>query len=60
MYDRALSAFPTAVRIGVTCEARVRPALPADPWDVPMHLVVTESRLLGRGSVRSMCKEIHP
>lgn len=60
MYDRALSAFPSAVRIGVTCETRVHPALPADRWDVPMHLVVTESRLLGRGSVRGMCKETHP
>ncbi|MCW5891827.1 MAG: 5-formyltetrahydrofolate cyclo-ligase [bacterium] len=59
MYDRALSAFPSAVRIGVTCEARLRPTLPTDRWDVPMHLVVTESRLLGRGATRSMCKETH-
>lgn len=60
MYDRALSDFPSAVRIGVGCEARVRPALPADPWDVPMHLVVTESRLLGRGTARGMRKETNP
>lgn len=60
MYDRALSDFPSAVRIGVACEARVRASLPADPWDVPMHLVVTESRLLGRGIARGMRKETNP
>lgn len=60
LYDRALSAFPSAVRIGVTCETRLQAALPADRWDVPMHLVVTESRLVGRGTARCMRKETDP
>jgi 5-formyltetrahydrofolate cyclo-ligase len=60
LYDRALSGFPSAVRIGVTCEPRLQAALPVDRWDVPMHLVVTESRLVGRGIVRGMCKETYP
>ena len=46
-YDRLLArARPGARLIGVTVERRVFPAIPADRFDVPMDLVVTEERLI--------------
>jgi 5-formyltetrahydrofolate cyclo-ligase len=45
-YDRALPTIPLAYRVGVTLEALVVDRLPVDAWDVPMHLIATEIRLL--------------
>jgi 5-formyltetrahydrofolate cyclo-ligase len=44
-YDRALARHPHAVRIGLAWEQQLVPAVPAEPWDVPMHAVVTESEI---------------
>ena len=41
-YDRAFAAHPEAWRIGVAWSVQEVPALPADPWDVPLHAVATE------------------
>ncbi len=41
-YDRAFARFPDAMRIGVAYALQEVPALPADPWDVPLHAIVTE------------------
>jgi len=41
-YDRAFAAFPNAVRIGVAWSVQEVDALPADPWDMPLHAVATE------------------
>ena len=41
-YDRAFSAFPKAVRIGVAWSVQLIEGLTADPWDVPLHAVATE------------------
>lgn len=41
-YDRAFAAHPAAWRIGFAWSVQEVPALPADPWDVPLHAVVTE------------------
>ena len=41
-YDRAFAALPRARRIGVAWSVQEVAALPADPWDVPLHAVVTE------------------
>ncbi len=41
-YDRAFAAFPDAIRVGVAYAVQQVPALPADPWDVPLHAIVTE------------------
>jgi 5-formyltetrahydrofolate cyclo-ligase len=41
-YDRAFSAFPQALRIGVAWSVQLIEGLTADPWDVPLHAVATE------------------
>ena len=41
-YDRAFAAFPDAKRIGVAYSMQRVDSLPADPWDVPLHAIVTE------------------
>ncbi len=59
-YDRALARFSHALRIGVTRERRLVPQLPEERHDVPMHVVVTEGRLLlsgRRGNAPSPVKE---
>jgi 5-formyltetrahydrofolate cyclo-ligase len=44
-YDRLLPRLPPdAVRIGVCFACQVVPAVPREPHDVPMHLVVHERR----------------
>lgn len=46
-YDRLLArARPAARLIGVTTERRVFPSIPHDRFDIPMHLVVTEERVI--------------
>jgi 5-formyltetrahydrofolate cyclo-ligase len=51
-YDRAFAEFPDALRIGLAWSVQHVPALPADPWDVPLHAVVTERgvHLLGENA----------
>lgn len=47
VYDRFLAALdPSTRRIGVVPDARVVPQLPADSHDIPMHMVVTERRVI--------------
>lgn len=41
-YDRAFAAFPDALRIGVAWDVQRVDALPVDPWDMPLHAIVTE------------------
>lgn len=41
-YDRAFAVFPDAWRIGVAWSIQQVEALPADPWDVPLHAIATE------------------
>ena len=50
-YDRTLPRFPGLVRIGLAMDDFVVDCLPTDPWDVPMHLVVTEDDLLVADSI---------
>lgn len=45
-YDRTLPTFPGACRLGLTLETLLLDRVPTDPWDVPMHLIATEHRLL--------------
>ena len=42
-YDRAFAAYPAAWRVGVAWAMQEVAALVPDPWDVPLHAVVTES-----------------
>ena len=42
-YDRYMATLPSGiVKIGVTPDALLLPALPHDPWDIPMDWIVTE------------------
>jgi 5-formyltetrahydrofolate cyclo-ligase len=41
-YDRALSLLPDAIRIGLGWACQEIVALPADPWDEPLHAICTE------------------
>jgi 5-formyltetrahydrofolate cyclo-ligase len=49
-YDRALAATgdSSPLRIGVAYQLQKFPQLPIDPWDVPLHAVVTEYRTYER------------
>ena len=45
-YDRALAAHPGAARLGLAYEFQVVPFVPEASWDVRMHVVVTDARVL--------------
>jgi len=53
-YDRVLARFACAGRLGLAFELQLVPALPADPWDVAMHAVVTEQRVIERQPAASL------
>lgn len=42
-YDRYFASAPRATRIGVAHACQRADALPANPWDVPLHAVITEN-----------------
>ena len=42
-YDRAFARFPDALRIGIAFDVQQTDSLQPDPWDVPLHAIVTES-----------------
>ena len=44
-YDRAFAAHPDAWRLGLAWSVQEVAALPADPWDVPLDAVLTETCL---------------
>lgn len=41
-YDRALSLLDDVVAIGLAWSVQMAPALPCDPWDIPLDAVLTE------------------
>lgn len=41
-YDRTLATNNRSLRIGIAYEFQKQAYLPADPWDKPMHAVVTD------------------
>jgi 5-formyltetrahydrofolate cyclo-ligase len=41
-YDRAFARYPDAVRVGIAWSVQEVPVVPDDPWDVPLHAVLTE------------------
>jgi 5-formyltetrahydrofolate cyclo-ligase len=45
-YDRALAAYPRALRLGLALDADLVPMVPRNPWDRRVDAVVTEQRLL--------------
>ena len=52
-YDRFLPRLrPDCLRVSVFPEALVVPTLPTDTWDIPLHRIITESRVLDIRSQR--------
>lgn len=49
-YDRAFAHWPGAMRIGIAWSVQQVEALPCDPWDVPLHMVVTETEIFLPGA----------
>ena len=47
-YDRAFAAHPEATRIGIAWSVQHVDPLPNDPWDVPLHAVITEQGWIER------------
>jgi len=47
-YDRAFAAAREATRIGVAWSVQHVDPLPVDPWDVPLHAVITEQGWIER------------
>lgn len=45
-YDRAFARHPDAFRIGLAWSVQEHDLLPADPWDLPLHAILTESELI--------------
>jgi len=45
-YDRIFARYPDALRIGLAWSVQQIETVPADPWDVPMHMVLTERSLI--------------
>jgi len=45
-YDRAFARYDHALRIGLAWSAQQIDKVPADPWDVPLHMVITERSLI--------------
>ncbi|MDI1295948.1 MAG: 5-formyltetrahydrofolate cyclo-ligase [bacterium] len=45
-YDRAFARYPDALRIGLAWSIQEYDAVPADPWDLPLHMILTEVELI--------------
>jgi 5-formyltetrahydrofolate cyclo-ligase len=45
-YDRAFARYEDALRIGLGWSVQQVEEVPSDPWDVPLHLVITERSLI--------------
>ncbi|WP_375197022.1 5-formyltetrahydrofolate cyclo-ligase [Sphingobium sp.] len=45
-YDRAFARYPDALRIGLGWSVQEQESVPADPWDLPLHLILTEVELI--------------
>jgi len=47
-YDRAFVRFPDAHRIGLAWSVQACKRVPVDPWDIPLHAVMTEKKWIAR------------
>ncbi|WP_340265258.1 5-formyltetrahydrofolate cyclo-ligase [Sphingobium mellinum] len=45
-YDRAFARYPDALRIGLAWSVQEQASLPADPWDLPLDVILTEVELI--------------
>jgi len=56
-YDRAFLRYPGGVRLGLAYEFQLLGCLPEAPWDVRVHAVVTEARVIHAAPTTLACKE---
>ncbi|MBO9671064.1 MAG: 5-formyltetrahydrofolate cyclo-ligase [Sphingobium sp.] len=47
-YDRYFARHDIKLRIGIAWSAQMVDALPVQPWDVPLHMVITEQAIIER------------
>jgi len=47
-YDRALEKLPDTIKIGLAWSVQQVDHIPAEAWDVPLDLIVTEQRIFAR------------
>jgi 5-formyltetrahydrofolate cyclo-ligase len=47
-YDRAFARYPAAGRVGLAWRIQACDRIPTDPWDVPLHAIVTEKEWIER------------
>ncbi len=45
-YDRYLSAIPDSLFLGLAFDCQIEDTIPADEYDVPMDLIVTQERVI--------------
>lgn len=45
-YDRAFARYENALRIGLAWSVQQMEHVPADPWDVPLHAIMTERSII--------------
>jgi 5-formyltetrahydrofolate cyclo-ligase len=45
-YDRAFARYPDALRVGLAWSVQEHDSLPADPWDLPLDIVMTEIEVI--------------
>lgn len=45
-YDRAFARHPNALRVGIAWSVQEHDALPADPWDLPLNIILTEVEVI--------------
>ncbi|MEJ7935224.1 5-formyltetrahydrofolate cyclo-ligase [Sphingobium sp. AN558] len=45
-YDRAFARYPQALRIGLAWSVQELDVVPADLWDLPLNIILTESELI--------------
>lgn len=45
-YDRAFARYADALRIGLAWSVQEHDELPTDPWDLPLHAVLTETAFI--------------
>lgn len=50
-YDRAFERWPDALRIGLGWSAQEADSLPVDPWDMRLHIIVTEREVIERADL---------
>jgi 5-formyltetrahydrofolate cyclo-ligase len=47
-YDRAFERLPGRKRIGLAWSSQMVDALPVQPWDIPLHMIITEQSIIER------------